>query len=116
MRLPGEVHHEELLTELLAELSGDAALRFPHMTFAALLKGYRAGAGFTQEELAEKAEVSARTVSDVERGLRRRIYRETAGRLADALGLDGDERTAFEAAARGRTAPAESPVSRLPVP
>lgn len=57
----------------------------------------------TQEELAERAEVSARTVSDTERGLRTVIYRDTARRLADALGLDDGARKEFEAAARGRS-------------
>jgi predicted ATPase/DNA-binding XRE family transcriptional regulator len=71
------------------------------MNLASLLKRHRTDAGLTQEELAEKAEVSARTVSDVERALRTKIYRDTAGRLADALGLEGGARTDFEQAARG---------------
>jgi len=73
-----------------------------------LLKRHRVSAGMTQEELAEKADVSARTVSDVERGLRARIYRDTAGRLAEALGLAGEARVEFEAAARGRGGEAEA--------
>jgi predicted ATPase/DNA-binding XRE family transcriptional regulator len=72
------------------------------MNLGDLLKSLRASAGMTQEELAERAGVSARTVSDVERGLRTRIYRDTAGRLAEALGLSGAARTEFEASARGR--------------
>jgi len=79
-----------------------------------LLKRLRASAGLTQEELAERAEVSARTVSDTERGLRTAIYRDTARRLADALGLVGDAREDFEHAARGaRTVTAPPP---LPTP
>ena len=70
----------------------------------ALLKRYRVAAGLTQEELAERAEVSARTVSDTERGLRTSIYRDTAKRLADALGLDEDDKARFEQAARKRIA------------
>jgi len=83
-------------------------------TLGTLLKRLRSSAGLTQEELAERAEVSARTVSDAERGLRSTIYRDTARRLADALGLDGDERTKFETAARGRRAVPEP--RPLPVP
>lgn len=48
------------------------------------------------------AVISARTVSDVERGLRTKIYRDTAERLAGALGLEGTARAEFEEAARGR--------------
>lgn len=73
------------------------------MDLASLLRRYRATSGLTQEELAEKAEVSTRTVSDVERGLRTRIYKDTASRLAEALKLEGSERATFEQAARGRS-------------
>ena len=65
-----------------------------------LLRRHRIDSGLTQEELAERAEISARTVSDMERGLRNRVYRETARRLEDALDLDGPDRQAFERAAR----------------
>src|SRR5919205_1922187 len=67
-----------------------------------LLRRHRRGAGLTQEELAERAGVSARTVSDVERGLRDRVYRDTAARIAVALGMGAADRAVFEAAARGR--------------
>jgi predicted ATPase/transcriptional regulator with XRE-family HTH domain len=67
-----------------------------------LLRRHRDAAGLTQEELAERARVSARTISDVERGLRDGVYRETAARLAVGLGLAGEERARFEAAARRR--------------
>lgn len=65
----------------------------------------------TQEELAERAGVSARTVSDVERGLRTIVHHDTARRLASALGLEGEQRGIFEAIARGR---AFDPVSASP--
>ena len=70
----------------------------------ALLKEHRSAIGLTQEELAERAGVSTRTISDVERSLRTTIYRDTARRLAGALGLDDERRREFEDAARGRTA------------
>jgi len=66
-----------------------------------LLRKGRASAGLTQEELAERAGVSVRTISDVERGLRRTIYRHTAEALAEALGLDDPQREEFGGAARG---------------
>jgi predicted ATPase/DNA-binding XRE family transcriptional regulator len=66
-----------------------------------LLRRYRRDARLTQEELAERAGISARTVSDVERGLRYGIYRDTAARIAAAVGMSPDDRAAFEAAARG---------------
>jgi len=81
-----------------------------------LLRTLRTSAGLTQEELAEKAAVSARTISDAERGIRTRIYKDTAERLAAALGLSGEARRDLFAAARGRPRdPSESP-SRLPIP
>jgi predicted ATPase/DNA-binding XRE family transcriptional regulator len=68
-----------------------------------LLRRHRRGAGLTQEELAERAGVSARTVSDVERGLRDRVYRDTAARIVVALGMSAADRAVFETAARGRS-------------
>jgi transcriptional regulator with XRE-family HTH domain len=46
-------------------------------------------AGLTQEELAAQAGVSARTISDIERGLTRRSHHDTMALLAEALGLSG---------------------------
>ncbi len=65
-----------------------------------LLRRYRTGSGLTQEKLAERAAISARTVSDIERGLRSAVYLDTASRLADALNLEGPDREEFEKAAR----------------
>jgi predicted ATPase/transcriptional regulator with XRE-family HTH domain len=65
-----------------------------------LLRRHRIDSGLTQEELAERAAISARTVSDIERGLRTRVYQETARRLEDALGLEASDRQAFENVAR----------------
>ena len=66
-----------------------------------VLRSLREGARLTQEQLAERAGLSARTVSDIERGLRRRLYADTAERLAGALDLEGEERDDFLACARG---------------
>jgi predicted ATPase/transcriptional regulator with XRE-family HTH domain len=65
-----------------------------------LLRRYRTGSGLTQEKLAEGAAISARTVSDIERGLRSAVYVDTARRLADALNLEGRDREEFEKATR----------------
>jgi predicted ATPase/DNA-binding XRE family transcriptional regulator len=65
------------------------------------LKRLRHEAGMTQEELAERAGISARTVSDVERGLRTLVHQDTARRLVSALGLNEEQRHGFEVVARG---------------
>lgn len=68
------------------------------------LRSLRAGAGLTQDELANRAELSTRTISDIERGLRTRLYPVTAERLGVALGLTRGECDEFVRQARGRTA------------
>ena len=74
------------------------------MTFGTLLRQLRTDAGLTQEELAEAAGISARSVSDLERGINLTARKDTARLLADALRLTGAARAEFEAAARGRAA------------
>jgi transcriptional regulator with XRE-family HTH domain len=61
----------------------------------------------TQEELAVAADVSPRTVSDLERGINRTARKDTAGLLADAMGLTGREREQFVATALGKPTAAE---------
>ena len=75
--------------------------------FADLLRRLRDEAGLTQEELAEAARVSPRTVSDLERGIHRSAQKDTAGLLAGALGLADPVCGLFIAAARGRALPDE---------
>jgi tetratricopeptide (TPR) repeat protein/DNA-binding XRE family transcriptional regulator len=74
----------------------------PLRTFGALLRSLRKRANLTQEELAEAAGLSVRSVSDLERGVAQTPRKESVRLLADALGLEGEERTAFEEAGRGR--------------
>ncbi|HWF80987.1 MAG TPA: tetratricopeptide repeat protein [Streptosporangiaceae bacterium] len=74
------------------------------LDFAGLLRWLRAQAKLTQEELAEAAGLSPRTISDLERGLSRTARKDTARWLAEALGLNGGVRMVFIAAARGRAA------------
>ena len=82
----------------------------PALTFAGLLRQLRAEARLTQEELAEAAGLSPRSVSDLERGINRTAHKETAVLLAGALGLPGAVAELFVAAARGR-GPAEDVVA-----
>ncbi len=71
------------------------------------MRQLRAEARLTQEELAEAAGLSPRTISDLERGLSRTARPDTAGMLADAIGLAEPVRAVFIRAARGRAAVAE---------
>lgn len=66
-------------------------------TFAELLRQYRQRAGLTQEELAERAGLSAHGISSLERGVRRQTYPHTVRALATALGLSEDEEASFVA-------------------
>jgi non-specific serine/threonine protein kinase len=70
-------------------------------SFARLLQRHRRAAGLTQEALAERAHLSARGISNLERGVRRLPQRGTVALLAEALGLEGAAREALEVAARG---------------
>jgi len=65
-------------------------------SFAQLLRRYRRAAGLTQEQLAERAGLSARAVSDLERGENRAPRRDTLDLLADALELPTADRVALE--------------------
>ncbi|HEX6817837.1 MAG TPA: AAA family ATPase, partial [Ktedonobacterales bacterium] len=69
-------------------------------SFASLLRRYRKAAGLTQEELAAAAGLSARAVSDIERGLRASPHRDTIEMLADALQLTDEQRAELTASAR----------------
>jgi sugar lactone lactonase YvrE/transcriptional regulator with XRE-family HTH domain len=67
-------------------------------SFAVLLSRYRAAARLTQEELAERAGLSVRGISDLERGARMQPRLSTIDQLAEALKLSRDDRTTFEQA------------------
>ena len=77
------------------------------LSFAGLLRQLRAEARLTQEELAQAAGLSPRSVSDLERGINRTAHKDTALMLADALSLAGPERDLFVAAARGKAPAAD---------
>ena len=63
--------------------------------FAMLLRTKRLAARLSQEELAEVARISAAAVGAYERGVRLAPHRATLARLADALGLTGNDRAHF---------------------
>jgi transcriptional regulator with XRE-family HTH domain len=79
----------------------------PGLSFAGLLRQLRAEARLTQEELAEAASLSPRSLSDLERGISRTAHKDTAQLLAGALSLAGPVRALFVAAARGKAPAAE---------
>ncbi|MBO4206239.1 helix-turn-helix domain-containing protein, partial [Micromonospora echinofusca] len=76
------------------------------MPFGVQLRTLRERAGLTQEELAERAGVTAHAVSALERGIRSRPYPRTVRSLAGALGISATDRAALLAASlpRPRTA------------
>ncbi|MGH3147752.1 MAG: helix-turn-helix domain-containing protein, partial [Rubrobacter sp.] len=96
-------------------------------TFGEMLRGLRESAGLTQEELAALAGMTAKGVSALERGERRRPYPHTVRSLADALSLLEEERAVLFAAIpkraadppiapKPRAAATATPESRLPAP
>src|SRR5262249_1834769 len=99
---------EIALPEGIAQPGGTPMPTVRTLTFADLLKRYRAAAGLTQEELATKSGLSPKGISDLERGARRAPRRDPVLLLADALGLAERERGIFAAAARQR------PTSAIP--
>jgi transcriptional regulator with XRE-family HTH domain len=79
----------------------------PALGFAGLLRQLRADAGLTQEQLAQAAGLSPRSVSDLERGINRTARKDTALWLSGALGLAEPASALFVAAARGLVPAAE---------
>lgn len=63
--------------------------------FAMVVRRHRLAAGFTQEQLAERASLSLRTVGDIERGHTRRPYRRSAELLGAAFGLSDSDLDRF---------------------
>jgi predicted ATPase/DNA-binding XRE family transcriptional regulator len=70
--------------------------------FGEEVRRLRLGAGLSQADLAERAGISERAVSDIERGLRATVYAATARSLADALAVAADQRREFLLAAAGQ--------------
>ncbi|WP_163509398.1 helix-turn-helix domain-containing protein [Fodinicola acaciae] len=85
------------------------------------LRRHRRSKGLTQEALGELAALSTQAIGALERGDRRFPRQDTVLRLADALGLTGQERADFAATAQSRKGqlPDEAgqpvaPISQLP--
>jgi sugar lactone lactonase YvrE/transcriptional regulator with XRE-family HTH domain len=75
--------------------------------FGTLLRHHRLAIGLTQEELAERTRLSARGISDLERGVTTHPRKDTLHLLIDALQLTAEERETLTSAARAaRVAPA----------
>jgi transcriptional regulator with XRE-family HTH domain len=81
--------------------------------FGVLLHRHRAAAGLSQDELAERAGLSRRGISDLERGERRSPHPGTVRRLAEALNLDDAERSSLLASVR---MPAAAALALRPTP
>jgi predicted ATPase/DNA-binding XRE family transcriptional regulator len=72
-------------------------------SFGIQLRSLRQATGLTQEELANRAGLTAKGIGALERGERQRPYPHTVRVLADAMRLTGAERDTFLAAAPQRT-------------
>lgn len=73
------------------------------LKFGQLLRTLRTGAGLSQDGLAERAGISAKTVGALEQGARRAGHDDTIHRIATALQLPSADRDAlFEAARQSR--------------
>lgn len=70
--------------------------------FGAVLRRFRERSGLSQQELAERADVTPHAISALERGTRTRPYPHTVRSLADALQLEDTERTELISAVPGR--------------
>ena len=75
----------------------------PPFAFGDVLRRYRLDAGLTQEQLAERAGVSARSIGDMERGGPHLPRLSTMRQVAAALQLPPADRAMFFAAARQAT-------------
>lgn len=82
-------------------------------TFGELLRHYRTAAGLTQEELADRADLSVRAISDLERGVKQGPHRVTVDLLTSALGLTVDERAQLEQTIQRRRGPVDLPPQAL---
>jgi predicted ATPase/DNA-binding XRE family transcriptional regulator len=81
--------------------------------FGSLLRRYRRGAGLTQEQLAERAGVSARAISDLERGQKTTPQAATLRLLAEALELSPQDHSALLAAVPRRRHQTQTAASAL---
>lgn len=90
-------------------------------SFSTLLKRYRQAGGLSQEALAERAGLSARAISNLERGINRTPRYDTLELLSSALSLTPQQRDLLLASARPEVASSVdslpvSPAPNLPLP
>jgi transcriptional regulator with XRE-family HTH domain len=88
------------------------AVPAPAASFGELLRAHRERALLSQEKLAVRAGLSARTIRELEAGRVRRPRETSVRLLAQALKLQGSLRQAFEAAARPPSAQTGDAVPR----
>jgi predicted ATPase/DNA-binding XRE family transcriptional regulator len=84
--------------------TGDAST-----TFGDLLRNYRRLAELTQEELAERAGLSVRSISDLERGGAHTPRRDTVNLIVRALDLEPADRALIESTLQRRRGPRDQP-------
>jgi len=77
--------------------------------FGSLLRGHRHAAGLSIDELAGASGLSVRAIGDMERGRSRRPQARTVVLLADALGLNEDQRAALTRSISGAPGSADLP-------
>jgi predicted ATPase/transcriptional regulator with XRE-family HTH domain len=81
-------------------MDADRFIAIPIQPFGELLRSYRLAVGLTQEELADRAGVSARSISGMESGAGHRPRKDTLRLLIAALNLTAQDAEALIAAAR----------------
>jgi predicted dinucleotide-binding enzyme/transcriptional regulator with XRE-family HTH domain len=103
LEVGGDLHNLVVGPAAARSLIGGALYSFPIVNdqgFGAVLRGHRRAARLTLEQLAEVSGVSARTLSDMERGRSKGPQHRTVTALADALALEGADRAEFVELAR----------------
>jgi predicted ATPase/transcriptional regulator with XRE-family HTH domain len=98
-------------------MTQEAETRDVSGTFAGLLRELRERSGLSQQELAERADLTPHAISALERGTRTRPYPHTVRSLADALELSETDRARLIAAVprrRGGATQVEQPGGRAP--
>lgn len=88
----------------------------PAISVGTLIRRFRVAAGLTQEQLAERAGVSLRGVSDLERGVADAPQLSRLEHLAKALNLTADERRQLATTARAERLTASGAAMSLPPP
>jgi transcriptional regulator with XRE-family HTH domain len=78
-------------------------------TLAELVRQYRSDARLSQEDLAERAGLSPRTISNIETGIAASPRATTLSLLVEALGLDAEKRERLVASIRRQTAGTRNP-------